>query len=128
MLGMSFSDAYLALIRAVEALMDPPPSEERCDTCGARTEPGPVKLFREFVDKYVPVIDWWQMGRKEFYNIRSSLTHGGKLLRLDSSFLDFMNPQYFLQHRDLHGTRQMVSYLLVSWLDAQHNQARSSSL
>jgi hypothetical protein len=82
-----------------------------------------VKRFREFVDAHVPVIDWWQLGRDEFYDIRSSLTHGGKLLRLDGYELDFMNPVNFLQSRDLHGTRQMVSYLLVNWLETRHNES-----
>jgi hypothetical protein len=123
MLEISFSDAYLALIRAVEALMDPLLPAEPCEKCGLRTGPGPVKRFREFVDAHVPVIDWWQLGRDEFYDIRSSLTHGGKLLRLDGYELDFMNPVNFLQSRDLHGTRQMVSYLLVNWLETRHNES-----
>lgn len=76
----SKSSAYVALASAIEAFL----SDEKgapCDACGKPTGKGPTALFRDFLEVYTPEVP--PKMRRDFYDTRSSLTHGSKLLLSD---------------------------------------------
>jgi len=82
----SASASHVALVQAIEALM-PAESNEVCPACGKPKGDGPTAAFQKFVDKYasgVPPKD-----HRDFYSVRSSLTHGRGLHRWDRDGFSF---------------------------------------
>ncbi|MEW6419810.1 MAG: hypothetical protein AB1480_17125 [Nitrospirota bacterium] len=74
--------AYLAAINTIEAIPKPKSKTEMCK-CG-RPLNGPTKEFREFLKKYAPSSKITDKIRKELYNLRSDMTHKGKLFESDA--------------------------------------------
>jgi hypothetical protein len=72
-----------ALVSAIEALMPPPKAAEKCPECNRSTGPGPTRQFVDFVEASIPGSGISKNDRRRFYQIRSALTHGGKLLAVD---------------------------------------------
>ena len=67
----------------MSAVPSNPPSDP-CPKCGKDRAPGPTARFKAFVDPYAPG-KHTAAERAEFYRLRSSLTHGHKLMRSDIS-------------------------------------------
>lgn len=79
----SFSSAFMALINAIECLIDKPEKEERCSCCG-QLKYSVAKRFNEFLKKHVPFLETaFPEEEKLIYKVRSKLTHGHDLLIQD---------------------------------------------
>lgn len=114
---LSPSAAHIATVQAVEALMPSAKSADRCGACGQSLGPGPTQRFADFLDRYASGPDREQ-GRKDLYALRSSLSHGGKLLSGElagDAFHDF-TPQTWEQRQLLDTTRTLARVAGVDWL------------
>jgi hypothetical protein len=89
----SRSASYTALICAVEALIPPQRGAPICSECNRSKGKGPTGLFKEFVDRYAPPGGDSQVNRGKFYEIRSKLSHEGRLLATDREGLWRCIPQ-----------------------------------
>lgn len=79
--AISHSMSWTGLVQAVEVLIDSPRGTATCPTCGLRRGPGPTRQFMEFVEQFAPGID--EKTRRDFYDTRSQLDHGGPILLAD---------------------------------------------
>jgi len=115
--SLSPSAAHIAVVQAIEALMPAGAGADRCDACGQPAGPGPTQRFAEFLAEYAPG-PAREKARKELYALRSSLTHGGKLLSGEiagPAFHDF-TPQAWDQREMLDVTRTLARIAGVNWL------------
>jgi hypothetical protein len=76
---ISSSLSYLAIINAVESLVPAGGPPRPCPTCGKDRGQGPTARFQRFVTEYTGSPE----RRRELYELRSALAHGGRLLRVD---------------------------------------------
>jgi hypothetical protein len=84
----SNSSAFIALVSAIECLIDKP-KKEVCKYCGQQKY-GVTKGFKEFLKKYTPSFERQFPREKELiYKVRSSLSHGLDMLMRD------IEPWYF---------------------------------
>lgn len=107
---LSKSGSYVAVVSAIEALMDDPASEGTCSECHREKGPGPTKRFRAFVDKWSSAAD-----AKKLYEVRSAISHGGRLMRWDKPGFPF-NPAANAEdeyHRDAFRAARTTG---VMWL------------
>ena len=106
---------FLALISAIEALMEEERQGPFCDKCGRSTGPGPTAKFRQFVDRYAPWIPGKE--RTRFYELRSRLTHGGTLLHSDNDDRwGGLDPRRFEEHLTRESAFRMVRAAMLGWL------------
>ncbi|WP_018083816.1 hypothetical protein [Asticcacaulis benevestitus] len=70
------SQAFVALVSSVEALIGKPKRTGHCDTCDRPVDEGNFALFSSFIDKYYLTGNVSAKRKKEFYNLRSDLAHG----------------------------------------------------
>ncbi len=99
----SNSSSFVALVSAIECLIDKPErcpdcrqtiteGIEKCDHCG-QPRYKVTKKFREFLDRYVPLLEErFPEERKLLYGVRSELSHGLNLLVRD------LKPWYFMMN------------------------------
>jgi len=89
----SNSSAFIALVNAIECLIDKPKKElEKCECCG-QPKYNVTKKFKEFLKNYTPFLEKEFPKEKELiYNVRSKLSHGLDLLMRD------LEPWYFIQN------------------------------
>jgi hypothetical protein len=101
---LSKSASFVALVSAIEALM---PSSQ------ASTK----QQFVDFVEALVPGNSIPEAERKRFYQVRSALSHGGKLLASDHAGwgLQF-TPKHLGEGRDTRVVSQIVQLVLHNWL------------
>jgi hypothetical protein len=121
--SLSPSASHIAVVQAIEALMPPDESAPRCETCGQLTRPEPTQRFADFLQVYAPGIDR-EKDRKSLYQLRSALSHGGKLLSgelVGHAFSDF-TPQSWDERELLITTRTLARIAGVNWLLADHGE------
>jgi len=122
----SSSSGFVALISAIEALIEKP---ERCSACGQaiverselcssceQTKFGLTKKFREFLNQNVPFLDQYPEDTKQFYKMRSSLVHGFYLLKHDLDPWEFLSDkknEEFERYRNLH---LITGVAIYNWL------------
>jgi hypothetical protein len=100
---ISRSIASAALVSAIEALRPNPP-----EGVGLR------EAFVNFVDQFapgVPVAD-----RRSFYQLRSAISHGGKLLHSDEVAWG-ISLQHMTEDHDLRSLSAIVRTALINWLN-----------
>jgi hypothetical protein len=116
--GYSGSASYVALVQAIEALTPPPPSAPHCATCGKSQTPSLRAQFIAFLDEYAPRgSDEAERERAELYTLRSTLSHGGRLLfDEEPAFGSSMHPRAFQERERTRIARQLVRRAGVSWL------------
>jgi hypothetical protein len=103
---LSASASQVASVQAVEALI--------------AAKDGHAARFRAFLDEYAPGKSH-ESQRKEFYRLRSGVSHGGKLLagELRSwAFGDF-NPQAWRERQMLSAIQSLARLAGTNWLQAQ---------
>ena len=128
----SASASYAATAAAVEALM---PSPARCDACNlvlAAQEPCPecgqsssgvTEQFRRFVDCYAPGID--KSERAALYHLRSSITHGDRLLAREGEPYGFRhNPAERRERARQMAFAHILQVIIVNWLHGQSDTGR----
>lgn len=112
----SKSASFIALVSAIEALMPPPPKGgTQCPQCKQMLGTGPTKQFVDFVDALVPGGAVPESERKRFYQLRSALSHGGKLLVGDHGVWGF-SPKQLGEGQDTRVVWQIVQLVLHNWL------------
>jgi hypothetical protein len=81
--SLSYSAAFTALVSAIEALVPPSPVGTRCEECDRPFDGGLKRRFVEFVETHAPGPGVTEAERKQLYELRSALSHGGRLLHQD---------------------------------------------
>jgi hypothetical protein len=111
----SRSASYLALVSAVEALMPPPDTGATCPSCKRSVGNGPTRQFKDFLEEFAPTGEQYSGELQHFYEIRSSLAHGGKVLLSDRHFSlgGLENHEDWMRQRRLH---EMLRVAIVNWL------------
>jgi hypothetical protein len=100
--SMSQSAAYIAVIQAIEAL---------CPGDNRREE------FRTFLSRYAPDPSASRAEREALYNLRSGLSHGGKLLRHDAEdMFSFFYPASINEMITLAQAQQLARVGGINWL------------
>jgi hypothetical protein len=114
----SRSASFTALMCAVEALILPETGAALCPTCRRPQNKGPTRLFAEFVDRFAPGDSISKADRRQFYKIRSRLSHGGGLL---SSDMEWFRPLHRAAEEwgNSYAAWHLVRTVLVNWLQAQ---------
>ena len=125
----SRSLAYIALVMAIEALMDKPERCEACDQallekkprCAACGQPvfSTTRTFREFLETHAPIIrDEPGIGNR-LYGLRSDLAHGNDVMRHDMSALT-MYARYAEEEYTLESTLDMIAGTAIrNWLHSR---------
>lgn len=113
--SISRSATYVALSRAVEALLPPAPKNPpRCETCKTDISGGPTKRFSQLVDRLTGgAISSTQ--RRRFYQLRSKLTHGNELL-IDDEEASHGTPSWLSQQNELMAMSNVARVVLLNWL------------
>ena len=114
----SRSASFIALVSAIEALMPPPKAGKQCPECKQILGTGPTKQFADFVDELLPGGAIPESERKRFYRLRSSLSHGGKLLLDDHGSFWGFTPQQLGEGHDTRILWRIVQTVLHNWLCA----------
>jgi hypothetical protein len=112
--SLSKSASYVALVTAIECMLDAAPDGQICATCGKVPTDGPTKQFRSFIEKYVPGAGDIKSVKGELYGIRSRMAHGSRLMSNDIGGWD--DPRHAdedTMHRQL---TRLVQFALVNWL------------
>jgi hypothetical protein len=86
---ISASGAHVALVNAIESLVEPARNGASCDACGKAERSGPTRLFSDFIETYGPDLE--KKDRARLYEIRSGLVHGALLLDDDFAGGDGMS-------------------------------------
>jgi hypothetical protein len=112
--SLSKSASYVALVIAIECMLDGKPDVKPCETCGKTPTDGPTKQFRSFIEAHVPGADELKTVKGELYRIRSRMAHGSRVMANDiGSWHDPMNASEDALHRQL---TRLVQFALVNWL------------
>jgi hypothetical protein len=113
----SFQSAtFVALTNAIEALIPPSTGGTRCDKCGLDKKPGPTALFEAFVNAHLPNDGQIRTSARELYTLRSLLTHGSTLYRVDEDVYSWMRPRVWEQTDALYDMFRIVRLCLHEWL------------
>ena len=112
----SVSVSFVCLVSAIEALLPPVPSGVPCRSCGKGTNPGPTKRLADFLDSMVPSLATnFPDARKKLYSVRSKLSHGETLLRIDDVRNDF-NPSSVEERQLVRQAHTIVRMAARKWL------------
>jgi hypothetical protein len=110
---ISRSISFEALVCAIEALMPDQQPGDPCQECGRPQGEGLTKIFTDFVDRFVPEIPRQQ--RRNFYRLRSAISHGGKLLHADEVSWGF-GLQQGAEDQEMRSLSAIVRAVLINWL------------
>lgn len=103
----SRSAAFLALVQALEALLDPPTGEAKGE--------GPSARFRRLVDRYAPGTAASE--RRDFYRTRSKVAHGGVLFDdLDTAVMGGLHGGVIEDSVRYETLNRIARVVLVNWL------------
>jgi hypothetical protein len=114
---LSASAAHIAAVQAVEAIISASETGPACESCGRPTGIGPSRRFRDFLEEYAPGASHATQ-RKEFYGLRSALTHGGRLVSGElrgHAFFDFA-PYVWLERETMLATQSLARLAGTNWL------------
>ncbi|MFN8443126.1 MAG: hypothetical protein U0175_20295 [Caldilineaceae bacterium] len=120
-LYISQSNAYIALINAIESLIPNEKAQWCCITCHKEEKRGLTQLFHDFVETYAPLVEPHQ--RKRFYEIRSKYTHGKKLMQGDLEYMGMsFNSSKFEEFENFRVLAKLVQEAMINWLLAVETQ------
>ena len=108
----SGSAMHMALVQAIEELM-PRQSVKACSECGKPKGDGPTAAFREFVDQFGGGLP--ERDRKDFYSLRSALTHGRALHRWDVD-IGSLSPIALKERLSVALLLRTVRVVLINWV------------
>jgi len=125
---LSQSASFTALASAIEALMPEPVRAPACSACRRSPGPGPTLLFSAFIEKYAPSPAASAEDRRSLYDLRSALSHGGKLLHGDHlAWSIALTPGYIDQRKSMTVMWQTVRIALVKWLEEKGSSIKVNS-
>lgn len=116
---LSRSAYYVSVVQAIETVMPFPQTTGHCQKCNRPIGPGPTRTFIEFVDQHSPGLS--RRERQQFYNVRSNLTHGNRLLAPDE-YLGFgaeFTPQWSQDQSLARTVRHVARVCLINWLGSR---------
>ena len=118
---LSKTISYTCLVQSIEALMNSKiPVYENCPkencTSKIKSEKGPTAQFKDFIDRYASGIP--NSIKSDFYNIRSSIAHGNKILSSDISKLIFDDNSHSERNR-YHLLGNIVKVCMINWLSSK---------
>jgi hypothetical protein len=114
--SVSQSAAYTALVSAIEALVPPPLGQTRCKECNQNVGSGPTQRFVEFIERYAPTPWVDKRERRKLYAVRSSITHGGRLLHHDRVAWGGFTARGLQDMQDVTAMWRLVRVAFVNWL------------
>jgi hypothetical protein len=115
----SYSASFASLVSAIESLTIRGDQHmvycPKCDKETSHGNPGPTKLFRDFLEKYAPDASS-EAARKKMYKLRSDILHGSGLMQLDQQRGFGWDPPGW-NERELHQELWRVARIaLRNWL------------
>lgn len=111
---ISQSNAYIALVNAIESLIPQEKAEYWCISCQKEIKKGLTQLFHDFVENYVPGLD--SNFRKELYAVRSKYTHGKHLMPNDMLGSGYQfNPSNSTASSNYRTLAQVVQVSIFNW-------------
>lgn len=111
---LSRSASYVALVTSIECMLEADPDVPPCETCGKYPTDGPTKKFRSFMETHVPGAGQMSSVKSEFYDIRSRMTHGSRLMSVDFGY--WWAPRHVDEDRLHRQLTKLVQIALVNWL------------
>ncbi len=115
----SASAAFISTIAAFESLIPRPKPGTPCTECGKDTSPGPTRLFRQFLDTYVPSTEGMRNVADRLYTVRSNLAHGEYMLLSDVEPFGAFDSEW-LREFETRGHLHAVSRIaILNWLYGQ---------
>jgi hypothetical protein len=119
----SRSASYASLVAAIEALL-PKDNPQRCKDCGQ-----PIyrigKRFREFLSLHAPGPEQARDRKalqQAFYELRSGISHGAKVLQSDLEPWTFLHRRGQLEDNLHRRLQQVVRTAIMNWLCSQSAQ------
>jgi hypothetical protein len=109
----SRSSAYVALVSALESLLEKQRSEP-CPSCGKPEGDGPTAQFGSLVEEYLPG-ELEKRTRTTFYSTRSSIAHGSRLLLGDLFGWGASNARA-AEEQSFHELQEAARRIIVRWL------------
>jgi hypothetical protein len=113
----SASAVLLALVSALDTLLPPAPSSERCPTCGLSVGTSRTKQFADYIEQLIPSVPHLRSAARDLFKLRSDLTHGWHLLDHDESAEITIAPFAANEDRHIQDARMLIKYALRRWLD-----------
>jgi len=107
---LNASSWFTAMVSAIETFVPRP--TRRCPTCNSMI--GITQNFRDFVEKHSPRSD--HSMRQTIYSIRSGLSHGSFLLRIDATPWAFSATFDAEQRQAMDDLQRIVRDVMVNWL------------
>jgi hypothetical protein len=114
-IDISRSASYLALVNAIETLAADESKLTVCEVC--ENKAGATKQVREFLEKYLPNIESSKINK--IYGLRSSLTHGKRILETDTGKFNDFTPFNSEENSNYHQTSYITRIALINWLGSQ---------
>lgn len=112
---ISRSNAYIALVNAIESLIPQEKSSGTCENCQNEIKKGLTQLFHDFVEQYCPGLE--SAHKKELYSIRSKYTHGKQLMQDDLGSMGFrFNVANNNELENYRTIAQVVQVAMINWL------------
>lgn len=112
---ISQSNAYIALVNAIESLIPHEKAEWCCISCKREIKKGLTQLFHEFVESNMPGSN--SSYSKELYAIRSKYTHGKHLMPNDMHATGFrFNPTNNYNSSNYRNLALVVQISMINWL------------
>ena len=113
---LSISATYLAIMSAIEALLPPEDKSRECPTCRRPWRQGAKSPFHEFLETYAGS-DQYKVGRENLYRVRSAVSHGGRLLAIDTGLhAGRFTWQQVAEFEGVELARRVARYALHNWL------------
>ena len=112
------SSWYIALVAVIEGLAHIDEPVDLCPTCGRDRNQRPTQRFKDFLTRFAP----GSGSRTELdvlYRVRSSLAHGGDILRHDSPMGAGMLRSGGLERQAMDRLSTAVTVAMLNWLRAQ---------
>ena len=116
----SASAAFISTIAALESLIPRPTPGPKCPDCGRDTGPGPTRLFRTFLDTYVPSSQRMRKVADLLYTVRSNLAHGEDMLLSDAEPFGRFDTAWLREFETVQDLYQVSRIAIINWLYAQN--------
>jgi hypothetical protein len=128
MWDISMSASFAALAFAIESMTTGSDVHEVvCPACGSPTEPGPTKLFKNFLATYAPGASLAK-DRDDLYGLRSDVVHAEHLVELDREIpvVGAWTPPGFKEQDQYRALWQLIRTALRNWLKNRHPYLRQA--
>ena len=117
---LSKSASYVALVQAVEALIQISSGQPKSSDGDEPVRMGATKLFKEFIARHAPMHPGEESARRALYKVRSDLTHGKMLFYADEEMdIGWHSPMPVYERQLGDQARAICRRAIIGWLDSQ---------